>query len=75
MRSPRPVPRDLPGAVMTHAEANKAQRRNLMRHSTLQDLQDAAKYWNEKLKQAERERQKAQTELAEVLLAIQERKL
>lgn len=60
---------------MTHAEANKAQHRNVMRAATLQDLQDAAAYWDTKLKQAERERQKAQAELAEVLLAIQERKL
>lgn len=61
--------------MVTTVEANKAQRRSLIREATTEDLQAAAKYWDEKLKQAERERQKAQTELAEVLLAIQERKL
>lgn len=60
---------------LSHAEANKAQRRNVLRNATLQDLREMAKYWEDELKQAEKDRQKAQTELAEVLLAIQERKL
>lgn len=60
---------------MTLAEANRAQNRNLLRDASLDDLQDMAKYWSEKMKWAEDQHRRAQGELAEVLLAIQERKL
>lgn len=60
---------------MTLVEANKAQRRELFRTATGEDLLKIAAYWSARLKQAESEQRVAQTELAEVLLAIQERRL
>lgn len=60
---------------MTLAEANKAQRRQVLRNATPEDLQHLADYWSQELRQAERARAKAEAELAEVLLEKQERQL